>query len=125
MSKFIFIILAAFFFLNETKGQKSHLDYHTPTIWPTLRFESISYDGKYVSYSVDMPSKVPHFFVQATNLSWKAELTDVSQSAFTTDSKRMVFRNEGDSLGILQLGKDSISYISQVADFKLPENGNG
>jgi dipeptidyl aminopeptidase/acylaminoacyl peptidase len=125
MRKFILTFSGIFVLLNIVESQKKRVDFSTPSEWPIIQSESITGDGKFVSYSVNVAQRKTHFIVEATDLSWKTELIGATEAWFTNDSKRIVFRNEGDSLGVLELGKSNISYTSKVADFKLPENGGG
>jgi dipeptidyl aminopeptidase/acylaminoacyl peptidase len=106
-------------------GQKRPLDFSVPAGWPIIESTALSSDGKYVKYSIRVPNKGTSLFVQTTELSWKKELQGVIDGSFTSDGRRLVFSKSGDSLGICQLGSDSISFIKNASRFTLPKEGDG
>jgi dienelactone hydrolase len=80
-------------------------------------------NGKFVKYTLEIPNRGRSMFAQAIDGAWKRQLSDVSINYFADCDRRIVFKNKGDSLGILELGTDSIQYVPQAAGFVLPEEG--
>src|SRR6202012_1685483 len=111
--------------IEQGLAQKKALALSTPDNWPAIESPAISNDGRAVLYAINIPSKGSRLIVQATDRSWKRELPGVSRGLFTSDSRRMIFKTLGDSLGIFELGADNIRYISGVNSFSIPLEGNG
>ena len=87
----------------------------------------ISNNGKYAEYDVsNAPGGRSAMVVLATDNTWRKELTDGDQnSVFTKDNRILIFKNDGDSLGMLVLGTNVISYIPNVGSFVLSASTAG
>jgi dienelactone hydrolase len=116
------ILLSA---LARARAQKQLLDFSSPTGWPTIRSTEVSNDGKYAKYSITIPDKENRLFLEATDLSWKKEISGRIDGVFTNDSRRFVFSASGDTLGICQLGTANLNFISNVNDYAMPAEGDG
>ena len=99
----------------------------TPDDWPLVEHPSISNDGKFAAYSVSYQTGKVSLILTETDGSWKKEFNGVRvySNVFNPGSHWAIFKNNGDSLAIVELGTDHIRYIQQVKDFKLPEDGDG
>jgi dienelactone hydrolase len=105
--------------------QSRNLDYNSYKRWPIIGQQEISNDGKFVSYIVGTDQTANSLFVQALDGPWKQEVAGALHGQFTKDSRRFVFMNSHDSLGIMDLAGHTIRYIAQVTDFRMPKNGSG
>ncbi len=106
-------------------AQKKLVDFSTPSVWPELEAKAISNDGAYMTYTITSPLTGTNLIVQSTDRDWKKELKGSSECMFTEDSRRLIFKNSGDSLGILDLNEDRLKYMERVGDYKTPKEGNG
>ncbi|WPV67848.1 alpha/beta hydrolase family protein [Chitinophaga sp. LS1] len=85
---------------------------------------NINSDGKYVSYNIAHSSNVngikSQVIVQSISNKWKKTFNTATTSiSFSPDGKRGYFILSNDSLAILTLGTDNISYIEGVSSFRL------
>ena len=136
------------FFLLMTFGvvaQKKPLTHAVYDGWQSIGERNISNDGKYVAYTVTPQEGDAILVIQASDLSYKKEIQRGYSATITEDNKFIIFRIKPffkdtrdarikkkkpeelpkDSLGILELGKDSITKIARVKSYKTPEKGSG
>ncbi|HET6253303.1 MAG TPA: prolyl oligopeptidase family serine peptidase [Puia sp.] len=106
-------------------GQQKKIDFETYKSWPTITPQEISNDGEYLTYNTNKPSEGDCLTVKALDYSWERELKGVVESKFTEDSRILIFRTLHDSLGILDLNRDTIRYWGNVRSFKIPKTGDG
>jgi dienelactone hydrolase len=86
--------------------------------WKTIGGESISSDGKYVSYIIENRSSNDKVLVlKSTNTKWKLEVNAAGFASFSQNSKKAVFMKSKDSMGIVTLGTSSIEYKTGVVFF--------
>ncbi|MDR6941361.1 alpha/beta hydrolase family protein [Mucilaginibacter pocheonensis] len=109
---------------GDSYAQKKALDFSVQDGWPALESKRISNDGKYMMYTITTIKSGTDMVVQATGTKWSRKITNLKNAEFTQDSKRLTFERP-DSLGILDLQKDSLYYITGVNDSKMPKNGSG
>jgi len=124
MKKVLFVFLVfAQFIIFPTKGQvqKKPLDFGAINSWPVLHPEQVSDDGRYVMYQLNSGKGGLTWVVQATGFEWKREFAALKVAYFTSDSRRLVFDNKNDSLGIFELQSDSVKYFAGVSSFEMPE----
>jgi dipeptidyl aminopeptidase/acylaminoacyl peptidase len=124
--RYLFVLLLINLLWNPAFGQKKPLDFRADDQWPYLEPRAFSNDGKYVVYELQSKVTGSVYVIQSTGQPWKKELGGLRKFEFTADSRRLVFINGNDSLGLLNLEKDSIMYIAMVKSFKLSgtEGGN-
>ena len=108
--------------MNISKAQqpssKPVIDISILDKWERVDNPKISPDGKYAAYNI-----LPHTLViLSTDHSWKKKFHSGEDGFFSSDNKKFIFLH-GDSLYVVQLGKDSIQYISDVSSFKYSCNG--
>lgn len=106
-------------------AQKKPLDHSTPNIWPFVKDAQLSNDGKFFLYNIETRKDGPSLIIQSTINSWRKKIAQAHTAIFTEDNRRVIFQNSNDSLGILDLAKDTISYMEEISSYKTPEDGNG
>lgn len=126
-------------------AQKKPLDHAVYDGWQSIGERAISNNGKYVVYAVTPQEGDGSLVLQAADNSWKKEVARGYGATITEDNRFVVFKIRPlfkdtrdarikkktpndmpkDSLGILELGKDSIIKIARVKSFKTPEKGAG
>ena len=126
------IFFLSFLFLWGTidlcaqKKSIGNVEYRT---WPYLDAAMISNNGNFISYSIkrgEFPGIVFKMIVQSTNNDWKMEFSNIPNSPrFTPDSRYFLFKNQGDSLGILNLESKAIIYEANISSFTTPDKGTG
>jgi len=121
----LFYLILTIHFAIGGYCQKPPVDTSDFDTWPMVATPSLSNDGKFATYQVlHQPRSSSSFVIRSIRTKWKYILKGI-YGVFTPDSRFVVFRNEGDSLGILMLGRDSIEYINGVAAYRIPQTGNG
>ena len=106
-------------------GQNKPLDFNTYKTWPIISGQAISNDGKFIAYCVNTPAVGNCLWVQASDQSWKRSIPGIASGIFTEDSQKLVFMAANDSLGMLNLRQNNISYLTSVSGYQLPKNGDG
>lgn len=110
--------------INSVFAQKKSLDFSVQDNWPVLVPKLISNDGKYVVYTISTIKNGVNLTVQSTERAWKRTISSLENATFTQDSKRLIF-SRSDSIGILDLQKDSLYYITDANHLAMPKNGKG
>lgn len=89
--------------------------------FPSTDVAGISNNGRYYYYIVrDNIHNDQTLFVLSDGAVWKMKLDHVSGAVkFSSDSKKLIFINAGDSLGMLDVGTSNIKYIPAISAFKL------
>ena len=106
-------------------GQEKPLEFSAYTTWPRLAPLGISNDGKYAAYVISTPVGGSTLTLQALDQKWQRDLVQVSSGQFTEDSKRFIFQNMHDSMGICDLEQGHVVYYPEVAEYKMPSKGDG
>ncbi|WP_160714143.1 alpha/beta hydrolase family protein [Chitinophaga solisilvae] len=121
-SLFLFLILLCSFLAN---GQKKVIDICQP--WGGVGSAAISADGLYACYIIGNKPQVGDYALEIvkTDLSKRMLLHDAVVFMFSRSGKELLFKNKGDSLGILNLSSSEIKYIPDVQEFYLPQNSEG
>jgi dienelactone hydrolase len=110
------------------EAQKPPLNYDAIIHWPQINSEGISNDGNYLLYGVGenrRPEIGEKLVIQTVDNSLKVEIQNVTDAVFTEDSRRVIFVNTSDSLGILDLSTNHKDFIPNILSFKLPSQGGG
>lgn len=127
--KLLTIILLCSVF--SATAQKQLLDNNSYKTWATLCEIShnvssiITNDGLYVGYKYNPTITLEMMAVKSVDGSYKKEFRNVGEVYFTADSRRMTFRLNGDSLGILTLGTSNMVFVGGIISFSIPKRGNG
>ncbi|HTF30714.1 MAG TPA: hypothetical protein VK625_17795, partial [Flavitalea sp.] len=109
-------------------AQKPLIDSSVYKNWPSVEYPEISKDGKYILYGIkNDPVGSRSLTVQSTDAKWKIKLRGVSavDAQFTNDSRYVVFSKANDTMGLLLLSTSSITYVWDVASYKVPNNVYG
>ncbi|HLX91696.1 MAG TPA: prolyl oligopeptidase family serine peptidase [Puia sp.] len=125
LMKFLFILLFGFGTSNFLLAQKKPLDYAASKNWPYLSAEAISNNGKFITYKLDTGGGNSCMVVTALGREWKRTFANVSACSFTVDSRRLIFRNNHDSLYVLNLDDDNIKCFDSVKSFQLAPGNDG
>src|SRR5882762_11918347 len=125
--------------------QKKPLDHSVYDGWQSIGDKFISNDGKFAVYTIVPQEGDGMLVVQSTDNSYKKEIPRGYNAAVTEDNRFVVFRirpffkdtrdarikkktpdqSPKDSLGILDLGSDSLVKIPRVKSYKIPEKAGG
>ncbi len=126
-------------------AQKKALDHSVYDGWKSAGERSISNDGKYVVYTINPQEGDGVLYIKGLDNNFIKEVPRGYLASFTEDNKFIIFKIRPffkdtreakikkkkaeempkDSLGILELGRDSIVKIARIKTFKIPEKGDG
>ncbi|MBL0135055.1 MAG: S9 family peptidase [Chitinophagaceae bacterium] len=126
-------------------AQKKPLDHSVYDGWKSAGERTISNNGKYVVYSIVPQEGDGTLYVKGLENGYMKEIPRGYQATITDDSRFVVFKIRPyfkdtrdarikkkkpedmpkDSLGIIELGKDSVLKIARVKTFKTPKEGDG
>jgi len=124
---------------------KKPLDHTVYDGWQSVQQPIISNDGKWVVYMVNPQEGDGELVIQSADGSYKKVIARGYNHLITDDSRFLIFKVRPffkdtrdarikkkrpddmpkDSLGIVELGKDSVWKTARVRSFKTPEKGNG
>jgi dienelactone hydrolase len=141
----LFYLLPGLLFSIPVLAQKKPLDHSVYDGWQSIGERAISNNGKYVVYAVTPQEGDGTLVLQAADNSWKKEVPRGYSATITEDNRFVVFKIRAffkdtrdakikkktpndmpkDSLGIVELGKDSVTKIARVKSFKTPVKGAG
>ncbi|NII28271.1 S9 family peptidase [Pseudoflavitalea sp. X16] len=144
MRRFVYLLLALLS-SGIALAQKKPLDHSVYDSWQSISERTISNNGKYVVYAITPQEGDGALVIQAADNSWKKEVPRGYGASITADNRFVVFKIRAlfkdtrearvkkktpndmpkDSLGIVELGKDSVTKIARVKSFKTPEKGTG
>lgn len=100
-------------------AQKSPLTIEELKSWSGVGNGSISDNGMFVYYTIhDRQQGINILTIKSTKSNWTREFINVSQNTFTSDSKKLLFKLH-DSLGILELENERLSFIQDVKRFQV------
>ena len=137
-----FVVFVISIHLSAQKKPLTHAVYDG---WQSIGERYISNDGKFVAYTITPQEGDGTLVIQATDQSYKKEVSRGYNATITEDSRYIVFRIKPffketrearikkkkpeempkDSLAIIELGQDSILKIARVKSYKTPEKGVG
>ena len=139
------LLLLALITTISVLSQKKPLDHAVYDGWKAVGERTISPDGRYLAYAINPQEGDGVLVIQSSDNSWKKEIPRGYNATITEDNKYVVFRIRAffketrearikkkrpddmpkDSLGIIELGKDSVTRIGRVKSYKLPEKNSG
>jgi len=120
------IILVFFGCTANIYAQKPTLDSNAYQKWQSVKNESISNNGEYVSYVINNePLNSSTVVLKAIRRGWEMKIPDVNNVKFTSDSQRAIFLAKNDSLYIVKLGGTTETVIPSVSMFTIPTRGRG
>lgn len=126
-------------------AQKKPLDHSVYDGWQSIGERAVSNDGKYVVYAVNPQEGDGTLYIQATDNSYKREIPRGYNATISNDNKYVVCRVRPlfkdtrearikkkrpdempkDSLVIVDLSSNKVTYIARVKGYKMPEKGTG
>ena len=137
----LFVLIAT----NATAQNKKSLDHSVYDSWKSIGERLISNDGKFVVYTVNPQEGDGELIIQNPETKYKKVIARGYSAVITEDSKYVVFKIKPlfkdtrqakikkkktddmpkDSLGIAELGIDSVLKYPRIKTFKSPEKGVG
>ena len=144
MKKF-FLPLLSFIILQASAQNKKPLDHSVYDGWKNLGERLISNDGKYIVYTVIPQEGDGELIIENRETKYKKVIARGNSASISEDSRFVFFKimpvfqetrqarikkrkpdeMQKDSLGIVELGRDSVIKISRVKSFKTPEKASG
>lgn len=144
MSRYIFTIALIFVF-SVVLSQKKPLDHSVYDGWESIGKRSISNDGKWIVYNINVQEGDDELVVQSADLSSKLVIPRGANTTITEDSRYAIFsikpfykdireakikkkkadEQPKDSMGILELGTGQIWKKENVKSFKTPDENFG
>ncbi|GAB2815328.1 alpha/beta hydrolase family protein [Ferruginibacter profundus] len=141
----LFLILFLFIVSSATAQNKKPLDHSVYDSWKSIGERMISNNGKFVVYTVNPQEGDGELVIQNPVTRYKKVIPRGYSAVLTEDSKYLVFKIKPffqdtrqakikkktgddlpkDSLGIIELGQDSVLKIAKIKSYKTPEKGSG
>jgi len=143
MKKFLFFF---FFFPIFLFAQKKPLDHSVYDSWQSIGEKMISNDGKWVVYTVTPQEGDADLFIQSIDgTNYKKQISRGYNAVITEDSRYVIFKIKPwykdmreskikkkkpedmpkDSIGIIELGKETVFKSAKIKTYKTPEKGFG
>ena len=143
--KRLLLPVSLFLFANTFAQNKRPLDHTVYDNWKSIGERLISNDGKFVVYTVNPQEGDGELVIQNPQTKYKKVIPRGYSAVITEDSKYAVFKIKPffqdtrqakikkklpddmpkDSLGIIELGKDSVLKIAKIKSYKTPEKAGG
>ncbi|MFI5163251.1 MAG: alpha/beta hydrolase family protein [Sphingobacteriales bacterium] len=101
------------------KNKKPPLDRVVFENWAHVSGGNISPNGNYVSYISTTKNEGPILAVRSTQSNWRREFKSNSTVEFSANSMMAIFKTTQDTLCLLTLGKNKLSFIPNVATYQL------
>lgn len=124
MIKTVVVFFFVFCGYSFVMAQKRTIDENAYINWPYINEAAISNDGKFVVYSYGRNGK-DTLTVQSTGGNYRNTIVRGHDAVFSEDSRMVIYKIQGDSLGILDLYKETSQFLSNVDGFKTPKEGDG
>lgn len=144
MKKIVFFSLV-FIATTATAQNKKPLDHTVYDSWKSFGERLISNDGQFVLYTVNPQEGDGELVIQNPNTKYKKVIARGYSAVITEDSKYAVFKIKPlfqdtrqarikkktgddlpkDSLGIIELGQDSVWKMAKIKSYKTPEKAGG
>lgn len=120
------IVILSFhsFTFSQTTTNKPAVDTSLFHKWPHLKSPKISINGKYVAFTINnQPIGQSTLIIRDTSNSWHLEFQGAHSAfcEFSQDEKTLIFMNK-DSIVIVSLGTNDVSYIANVSTFKFKDD---
>ncbi len=139
------IFLVALFVAFISDAQKKPLDHTVYDSWQRIGERMISNDGKWVVYTIDPQEGDNELVIQSSDAKYKKTIARGYNAVITEDARFVIFKikpffkdtreakikkkrpedTPKDSLGVVELGKDSVWKIAKVKTYKTPEKEAG
>ncbi|RYY52151.1 MAG: hypothetical protein EOO09_22175, partial [Chitinophagaceae bacterium] len=136
--------LACLIYCSNLFAQKKPLDHTVYDGWQSIGTKLISHDGNWIVYTIDKQEGDKQLVIEAASGNYKKVIERGTDPEISHDSKWLVFKitplfaesrdakikkkkadeSPKDSLGIIELGKDSVWKRARVKAYTLPEEGS-
>lgn len=122
---FVFLFLVFSGFAQTHIKDKPAINFSACKNWESIASGAfdITNDGQYVMYRIENQSQALPVVLQSSDGSWKKSLPSGS-TAFTGNSKFAISKIK-DSLALITLGTNKISYVPKISSYKLPMASKG
>jgi dipeptidyl aminopeptidase/acylaminoacyl peptidase len=127
--KHLFLVIVIINCLLKAYGQntsstnfnnKLSLDLKVIKAWPSISGGTLSDNGDYLFYYIsNQPPGTTTLIAKSTNTTWEKAFRFCSGAVFTPDNKYLIYRSGIDSLNLLTLGTDKVSYMGSASSFKI------
>lgn len=144
MTKMTFFLFC-FFSIHSVLAQKKPLDHTVYDSWQNIGQRMVSNNGKWVVYNVNVQEGDNQLVIQSADASYKKIIARGADAVITEDNRYVIFKispffkdakearikkkrpdeSPKDSLGIVELGKDSVWKLARVKNFKTPDESAG
>lgn len=128
MRQLIFFLVWFLAITINSSGQKPIIDASIFNKWPGIIKVGISNDGRYVYYVINNEPQASNtlvIFVPTERVEKRIIGISPFTCVFTPDSKKLIFQDTKDSLGIVSLSTLSVEYVPAVYSFRVPGSGAG
>jgi len=145
MNRFLLQLLLVLPVTNAFAQNKKPLDHAVYDGWKSIGERMISKNGRYIVYVVNPQEGDGELVIQNVSAKYKKIVPRGYSAVISNDSRFVFFKIKPffqetrkakikkkkpdempkDSLGIVELGRDSVVKIARVKSFKTPEKGNG
>jgi len=143
--KGIFLTLAVFVPFSYCLAQKKPLDHSVYDGWQHIGERLISNDGNWVVYTIDPQEGDNELVIQSADAQYKKTVPRGYTALITEDSRYVVFKIKPlfkdtrearirkkkpddmpkDSIGIIELGKETVWKAAKVKNYKTPQKAYG
>lgn len=145
MQRYFLLSISVLFIVNSGWSQKKPLDHAVYDGWQRVGERLVSADGNWVAYTVDPQEGDGKLVISSTQLDIRKEIERGANAQFSYEGRYLVFKIKAryaetreakikkkkpedqpkDSLGILDLLKDTLIKIASVKGFKMPAKQEG
>lgn len=139
------LILFCLFSLQIASAQKKPLDHTVYDGWQSIGQRAVSNDGKWIVYNVNVQEGDNELVIQSADARYKKVIPRGADATITEDNRFVIFKisplfkesrearikkkrpdeSPRDSMGIKELGKDSVLKVARVKNFKTPSKAAG
>jgi len=102
---------------------KKTINFFTGDLWPEISGEKISNNGKYACFATASRKTGRVLTILEVNRLWKIDIPGAKNERFTSDNRFLLFKNQGDSLGVISLGKSTILYLGRADWYAVNTDG--
>jgi dipeptidyl aminopeptidase/acylaminoacyl peptidase len=145
MLKYLGLLFSVFISATAVSQTKQPLTHAVYDGWKSVGERLISNDGQYTAHTITPQEGDGELVIRQRTGAYNKTISRAYGAVFSNDSRYIVFRIKPafqdtrqarikkkrpdempkDSLGIVELGKDSVIRIPRIKSFRLPEKGSG